>query len=83
MTYVETWKGIAHALGRSERWCRYMAQRTDDPLPVFKVGGIVRLNGDDLADWLGRQRDRSLGAGALAPVEHRPDLGLVGLKLIA
>ena len=60
-TYVETWKGIAYALGRSERWCRYMANRVEDPLPVFKVGGIVRLNGDDLADWLSRQRDRSLG----------------------
>jgi hypothetical protein len=60
-SYVETWKGIAHALGRSERWCRYMARRTSDPLPVFKVGGIVRLNQVDLEDWLGRQRDRSLG----------------------
>lgn len=60
-SYVETWKGIAHALGRSERWCRYMARRTGDPLPVFKVGGIVRLNQVDLEDWLGRQRDRSLG----------------------
>jgi len=61
MSYVETWKGIAHALGRSERWCRYMARRSADPLPVFKVGGIVRLNGCDLEEWLGRQRDRSLG----------------------
>ena len=60
-SYVETWKGIAHALGRSERWCRYMARRAADPLPVFKVGGIVRLNGCDLEEWLGRQRDRSLG----------------------
>ena len=59
-TYVETWKGIAYALSRSERWCRYMARRDDDPLPVFKVGGIVRLNGDDLNDWLDRQRDRSV-----------------------
>ena len=25
--FVETWKGIATALGRSERWCRYMARR--------------------------------------------------------
>jgi hypothetical protein len=79
MTYVETWKGIAHALGRSERWCRYMAQRTEDPLPVFKVGGIVRLNGEDLTDWLGRQRDRALGA-APEPVAHRTELSL---KLIA
>ena len=43
-TYVETWKGIAFAVNRSERWCRYMARRGQDPLPVFKVGGIVRMN---------------------------------------
>jgi hypothetical protein len=80
-TYVETWKGIAHALGRSERWCRYMAQRSDDPLPVFKVGGIVRLNGDDLADWLVRQRGRSLAQPAAAPTasaaSDRPELKLI------
>jgi hypothetical protein len=58
--FVETWKGIATALGRSERWCRYMARRAGDPLPVFKVGGIVRLNNPDLEDWLSRQRDRSM-----------------------
>ena len=58
--YVETWKGIAFAVTRSERWCRYMARRAADPLPVFKVGGIVRLNNNDLEDWLGRQRDRSM-----------------------
>ena len=80
-TYVETWKGIAHALGRSERWCRYMAQRTADPLPVFKVGGIVRLNGDDLADWLLRQRERSLTPVTVAP-ETR-ERAEVNLKLIA
>src|SRR5438094_524805 len=37
--FVETWKGIATALGRSERWCRYMARRGADPLPVFMVTG--------------------------------------------
>ena len=83
-TYVETWKGIAHALGRSERWCRYMAQRSQDPLPVFKVGGIVRLNGDDLSDWLLRQRERSLTPMPVSvpspePV-HRAEMNL---KLIA
>ena len=58
--FVETWKGIADALGRSERWCRYMARRTNDPLPVFKVGGIVRLNLQDLEGWLSGHRDRSM-----------------------
>lgn len=58
--FVETWKGIASALSRSERWCRYMARRAGDPLPVFKVGGIVRLNHEDLEGWLTRQRAQSM-----------------------
>jgi len=70
-SFVETWKGIATALGRSERWCRYMARRGADPLPVFKVGGIVRLNSGDLEDWLGRQRDRSVRISA-----HATDTGM-------
>jgi hypothetical protein len=65
--FYETWKGIAHKLQRSERWCRYTARRAKDPLPVFKVGGIVRLNEQDLEDWLVRQRDSSMPAEALAP----------------
>jgi len=68
--YVETWKGIAFALGRSERWCRYMARRAEDPLPVFKVGGIVRLNGEDLEDWLSRQRIRTMVPRRLDGREH-------------
>jgi hypothetical protein len=71
--FVETWKGIATALGRSERWCRYMARRAPDPLPVFKVGGIVRLTHPDLEGWLGRQRDRAL----LPPVLVEPALRLI------
>jgi hypothetical protein len=57
--FVETWKGIAFAVNRSERWCRYMARRASDPLPVYKVGGIVRLNKVDLDAWLARQRTTS------------------------
>jgi hypothetical protein len=55
-TYVETWKGIGLALGRSERWCRYMAQREQDPLPVVKVGGIVRLYLVERDIWVSRQQ---------------------------
>jgi hypothetical protein len=58
--FFETWRGIAAALGRSERWCRYTTRRAVDPLPVFKVGGIARLNASDLEDWLIRQRDAGL-----------------------
>jgi hypothetical protein len=57
--YVETWKGIAAMVNRSERWCRYMARRGNDPLPVFKVGGIVRLTQEDLDTWLRRQQERT------------------------
>jgi hypothetical protein len=80
--FVETWKGIATALGRSERWCRYMARRAGDPLPVFKVGGIVRLNTSDLEDWLVRQRDRSMRIPA-APVIAAAPGDDVALRLIA
>lgn len=81
--FVETWKGIATALGRSERWCRYMARRTGDPLPVFKVGGIVRLNTNDLEDWLVRQRDRSMRMPNHAPVLPAAPGDDVTLRLIA
>jgi len=55
--FVETWKAIAFAMGRSERWCRYMAQHPETPLPVFKVGGIVRLNLADRDLWLAQARE--------------------------
>ena len=71
--FYETWKGIAYKLQRSERWCRYTARRTQDPLPVFKIGGIVRMNEDDLVAWLARQRIRSMSSETQLP----------GLKLIA
>ena len=67
--FVETWKSIAQAVGRSERWCRYMAQRPHSPLPVFKVGGIVRLNLRDYEAWIAAQR--------AAPSVAFPPLGLV------
>ena len=63
--FVETWKCIASTMERSERWCRYMARRAVDPLPVFKMGGVVRLNADDLQRWLVRQRDCGIRPASL------------------
>jgi hypothetical protein len=59
-----------------------MARRAGDPLPVFKVGGIVRLNSNDLEDWLVRQRDRSMRVPgpSLASGSSNDD---VALRLIA
>lgn len=84
--FVETWKGIAMALGRSERWCRYMARRATDPLPVFKVGGIVRLNSGDLEDWLAHQRDRSMrvpGHATDSTIPAAPGSDDITLRLMA
>jgi hypothetical protein len=81
--FVETWKGIATALGRSERWCRYMARRGADPLPVFKVGGIVRLNASDLEDWLSRQRERSIRLPEPRIEAQASELHDTALRLIA
>jgi hypothetical protein len=57
-----------------------MARRAGDPLPVFKVGGIVRLNTSDLEDWLTRQRDRSMRVPASIGGTPGDD---VSLRLIA
>lgn len=61
--FFETWKGIADAMSRSERWCRYMARRAMDPLPVYKLGGIVRMNAADRDAWIERQRGGAPAAG--------------------
>jgi len=75
--YHETWKVIAHAVGRSERWCRYTAVKATDPLPVFKMGGIVRLNVADFEAWVERQRGRGLPKLEAAPVRTKA-CGLCG-----
>lgn len=54
--FVESWKRIAETMGRSLRSCRNYAARAHDPLPVFHVGGLVRLNLADLDAWIDRQR---------------------------
>ncbi|MEM9487973.1 MAG: hypothetical protein AAGC55_02450 [Myxococcota bacterium] len=60
-----------------------MARRTDDPLPVFKIGGIVRLNTEDLESWVARHRDRALGANRAKPRAPTTDPSAAHLQLIA
>ena len=83
--FFETWKGIADAMGRSERWCRYMARRTANPLPVYKMGGIVRMNESDRNDWLLREQHRA--PTSLAPAMAEPGIAAAPapmmLRLIA
>jgi hypothetical protein len=63
MTYLETWKQISTHLRRSERWCRAMARRPFSPLPVYRLGGIVRLQLEDLDAWLHAERARTIMTG--------------------
>lgn len=69
--HVETWDGIAVAVGRSLRTCRNLAGRSRDPLPVHKVGGIVRLNLADLDAWLDRQREATIARPVAAAGSER------------
>lgn len=64
MSYLETWKEIAAYLCRSERWCRYMATRAFSPLPVYRLGGLVRLDVIDLRRWLEEERTRTIARAA-------------------
>lgn len=61
MSYFDGWKAIAAACDRSITWAHKMARRAEDPLPVFRVGGTVRLTAAGLAAWLERQEARRYG----------------------
>ncbi len=60
---IETWREIAAAVDRSERWARYMAARAENRMPVWKVGGIVRVHRAELVAWL-KSMERAPGAPA-------------------
>ena len=62
--YYETWPQIGDALGRSVTWCHKMARRAKDPLPVFRVGGTVRMTVEGMKGWLERQEARRYGCEA-------------------
>lgn len=68
--FVDGWKGIATVIDRSERWCRYMAITATDPLPVFRLGGGVRLLIVDLDAWLERQRVAGMPRAAAPLIEE-------------
>lgn len=63
--HLDGWKRISAHIGRSERWCRYMAKRPVRPLPVGHLGGMVRMSLADYEAWL---RDEMA-----APKEPCPD----------
>ena len=68
-TFAEGWRGIAEYVGRSERWCRYMALRERDPLPVTKLHGRVRLHHAAMVAWEARQERPLRDVAAAVGVE--------------
>ena len=64
--YLESWKAIGAAIGRSERWCRYMSHGPD-PLPVFRVKRMVKLDLAELEAWLARQREQTIARDRVSP----------------
>lgn len=56
---IETWPAIAARIGRSREWCWYTSKKKDDPLPVYKIGGIVAIDVKDLNAWLERQKKKT------------------------
>lgn len=62
--HVETWKRIAQLAGKSERWCRYMSVRPDNPLPVFRIGKMVRMTLADYQRWIASHNPHALAETA-------------------
>jgi hypothetical protein len=77
--YTETWKRISTLVGKSERWCRYMAHRPESPLPVFKVGGMARINHVDYQNWLEAQNPHAKVATEIAKPSSEAERMLAAL----
>lgn len=53
--FLEGYKAIAKAIGRSERSCKRYARRRRDPLPVYLFLGAIVIRETALKEWMNRQ----------------------------
>lgn len=58
------WGEISREMGVSERTCRRLAEREEDPLPVHRVKGVAGVYGRaaELREWVDRNSRSSAGA---------------------
>lgn len=56
------WKEICDALAVSRNTAMRWAEREDDPLPVDRIGGILRAKRAELEAWIAREAERNRGA---------------------
>ena len=58
--FLVDFRGLAKALGLTERWVREQTTRRalarPDPIPYFRIGGIVRFDIDEVIAWLRRTK---------------------------
>ncbi len=53
---------VAEALNTSERHVRSLIERRE--LPYYKVGALVRIDSDELTDWLAERKRPAEAVGA-------------------
>lgn len=58
----KSWKDITDALGVSRETARRWSERDEDPLPIDRIGGIVRAKRAEIEAWIAREAERNRGA---------------------
>jgi hypothetical protein len=60
--FLVDFRGLAKALGLTERWVREQTTRRalarPDPIPHYRLGGRVHFNVDEVIAWLRRTKHR-------------------------
>jgi hypothetical protein len=76
--FLVDYRGLALALGLTERWAREQttrrALRRPDPIPHYKIGGMVRFNVPETVAWLRRTKH----CGSRPRIEIKPAAGALG-----
>lgn len=60
--FLVDFRGLAEALGLTERWAREQTTKRalscPDPIPHYRIGGMVRFNIAEVIAWLTRTKHR-------------------------
>lgn len=71
MRRLEGWSEIADYLGRSEKWCwRWAKKPVGERLPVYRVGGIVCADAEDLDAWVQAAKLADVGSAVPYPLRR-------------
>jgi hypothetical protein len=62
---LQTAVQVSKRLGVSERWVRDHATRRSPRLPVVKLGSLLRFRGEDVEQFIARQRHDHTGTSRI------------------